>query len=108
MTQADDDLATRELHLLTISNGTLYHSLASNWSPATSGSGSFTFDRFNTVTPWGDVGQALGTNFGADRRLGDRRLAPDGDQRALRRPGERRQISPLAHRALLRRLVAPG
>ncbi len=64
MTQAGDDIATRELHMLTISNGTLYHSLASNWSPATSGSGSFTFDRFNTVTPWGDVGQALGTNFG--------------------------------------------
>jgi hypothetical protein len=65
MTQFEDDVTTRELHMLTISNGVLYHSLASNFSTATTdgGTGS-TFSRFNTVSPWGDVAQALGSNFG--------------------------------------------
>jgi len=63
MTQVDDDVTTRELHMLTISNGHLLHSMASNFSTATTGSGD-TFERFNTVSPWGDVSQALGVNFG--------------------------------------------
>lgn len=63
MTQFEDDVTTRELHMLTVSQGMLYHSLASNFSLATRESGG-TFDRFNTVSPWGDVGQALGGNFG--------------------------------------------
>ena len=63
MTQDGDDVATRELHMLTISNGRLYHSVASNFSTATTGNG-FTFERFNTVSPWGEVSQALGVNFG--------------------------------------------
>jgi len=63
MTQFEDDVTTRELHMLTIYNGALYHSVASNFSTATTGSG-LTFQRFNTVSPWSDVGQALGVNFG--------------------------------------------
>lgn len=63
MSQFEDNLATRELHMLTIDNGVLYHAMANNFSAATSGSGS-TFDRFNTVSSWGDVGQALGGGFG--------------------------------------------
>jgi hypothetical protein len=63
MRQVDDNLATRELHMLAIENGVLYHAMASNWGPVTSGSGS-TFSRFRTVSPWGDVGQALGGGFG--------------------------------------------
>jgi hypothetical protein len=63
MTQLDDDVTTRGLHLLAVSGGRLYHSLASNFSTATTG-GSSTFSRFNTVTPWGDVAQALGASFG--------------------------------------------
>ena len=64
MTQSGDNIATRELHMLTIDNGVLYHAMASNFGPATSGSGSFTFNRFRTVSQWGDVAQALGVNFG--------------------------------------------
>jgi hypothetical protein len=63
MTQLGDDVTTRELHMLTISNGVLYHSLASNFSTATTGSG-VPFERFNDVTSWGDVGQVLGGGFG--------------------------------------------
>ncbi len=63
MTQLGDDVATRELHMLAISNGVLYHSVATDFSRATDGGG-FTFERFNTVSPWGDVAQALGHNFG--------------------------------------------
>lgn len=63
MTQNADDVATRELHTLTISGGHLYHSVASNFSTATTGNG-IPFQRFNTVSPWGDVSQALGGNFG--------------------------------------------
>jgi hypothetical protein len=63
MTQFEDDLSTRELHMLTISNGTLYHAMASNWSDATTESGS-TFKRFNSVSSWADVAVPLGRNFG--------------------------------------------
>jgi hypothetical protein len=62
MRQFEDNLATRELHMLAIHNGVLYHAMASNWGPVTSGSGSFS--RFRTVSPWGDVGQVLGGGFG--------------------------------------------
>jgi hypothetical protein len=63
MTQSGDDVATRELHLLTVHNGVLYHAMASNWSTATTGGGA-TFQRFNTVSAWADVAQALGRSFG--------------------------------------------
>jgi hypothetical protein len=64
MLQTGDDVSTRELHMLAIDHGTLYHSMASNFGPVTSGSGSFTFNRFRTVTPWNNLGQALGGGFG--------------------------------------------
>jgi hypothetical protein len=60
MTQLEDDLATRELHLLAIHSGRLYHSMASNFGPDTT----YGSNRFNAVSPWGDVGQALGGGFG--------------------------------------------
>jgi hypothetical protein len=63
MTQVDDDLATRELHMLAIRNGALYHSMASNFGPVTDGNGQV-FNRFRTVSGWGDVGQVLGGGFG--------------------------------------------
>lgn len=63
MTQVDDNLATRELHMLAIDRGVLYHSVASDFGTATTGWGS-TFSRFRSVSPWGDVGQVLGGGFG--------------------------------------------
>ena len=63
MTQLDDDVTTRELHMLAIDGGRLYHSMASNFGPFTDEWG-FTPNRFRTVSPWGDVGQALGGGFG--------------------------------------------
>ncbi|HKQ30547.1 MAG TPA: hypothetical protein VJS66_04605, partial [Burkholderiales bacterium] len=63
MTQVDDNLTTRELHMLAIHNGVLYHSMANSFGPATTASGG-TFNRFRAVSPWGDVGQALGGGFG--------------------------------------------
>lgn len=63
MTQLDDDVATRELHMLMIANSRLFHAMASNWSDATSDTGG-TFKRFNTVTQWAEVTPVLGGNFG--------------------------------------------
>lgn len=63
MMQFEDDVATRELHMVALRNGMLYHSMASNFSAATRSTG-LTFSRFNTVSTWGDVGGALGGNFG--------------------------------------------
>ncbi|MET0657620.1 MAG: hypothetical protein ABW110_05615 [Steroidobacteraceae bacterium] len=63
MTQVGDDVTTRELHMIAIRNGVLYHSMASNFSTATSESGS-TFLRFSTISPWGDVTAVLGGGFG--------------------------------------------
>jgi hypothetical protein len=63
MTQLDDNVATRELNMLTISNGVLYHSAASSFGTATDGLGT-PFKRFNAVSPWADVGQALGGGLG--------------------------------------------
>jgi hypothetical protein len=62
MTQVGDDLTTRELHMIAIDNGVLYHSMASNFSPATQ-PGS-TRSRFASVSPWASVTQALGGTFG--------------------------------------------
>jgi hypothetical protein len=65
MRQLQDDVATRELHMLAISNGVLYHSMASDFGPTvTDGGAGITFDRFRAVSPWADVGQALGGGFG--------------------------------------------
>jgi hypothetical protein len=63
MAQFEDDIATRELHMLAIRNGVLHHSMASNFGPATRSTGA-TFNRFRNVSAWGDVGQALGGRFG--------------------------------------------
>lgn len=65
MTQFEDNVATRELHMLTISNGVLYHSMASDFGPTvTNGGAGITFNRFRAVSPWGNVGQVLGGGFG--------------------------------------------
>jgi hypothetical protein len=61
MTQQDDLVATRELHMIAIVNGVLYHSLASNFGPTQSHP---TLNRFRTVSGWGDVGAALGGGYG--------------------------------------------
>jgi hypothetical protein len=61
MTQLEDNLATRELHMLAISNGVLYHSMANNFGPAATAPGGA---RFRAVSQWGDVSQALGRSFG--------------------------------------------
>jgi len=63
MVQAGDNLATRELHMLVVDHGRLYHAMANNWSTATTGNG-IQFQRFNAVSQWADVGQALGGGFG--------------------------------------------
>lgn len=63
MRQFEDDLATRELHMIVIKQGHLYHSLASDWGTATRGDGT-TFSRFRAASGWTDVEQALGQNFG--------------------------------------------
>jgi len=65
MLQSQDDLTTRELHMLAIDRGTLYHSVATKFATATGNGGAgVPFQRFSSVTAWGDVGQALGGNFG--------------------------------------------
>ena len=63
MTQFEDDVATRELHMLTIDSGVLYHSMANDFG-ASPDSARHPFNRFRAVSPWADVGQALGQNFG--------------------------------------------
>lgn len=63
MSQVDDNIATRELHMLAIRGGILYHSMASNFGPVTDGNG-WGFNRFLDVSGWGDVGQVLGGGFG--------------------------------------------
>ena len=65
MRQVEEDVSTRELHMLAISNGVLYHSMASDFGPAVSNGGAgVAFNRFRAVSPWGDVGQVLGGGFG--------------------------------------------
>jgi hypothetical protein len=62
MTQVEDDLATRELHMIAVTNGRLFHAMASDWGPATFGGSSF--NRFGNISRWDDVSQTLGVNFG--------------------------------------------
>jgi len=63
MTQVGDNVSTRELHLIVVANGVLYHSMYSNFNIATNESGS-TSMRFCNVSPWASVTQALGGTFG--------------------------------------------
>ncbi len=63
MTQVGDDVTTRELHMIALYNGVLYHSMASNFSTPTSDPGG-TFKRFASISPWASVTQALGGTFG--------------------------------------------
>jgi hypothetical protein len=65
MLQRDDDVTTRTLHMLVVHNGMLLHSLASNFSnPQSNGGTGSTLTRFNAISPWGNVGDALGGGFG--------------------------------------------
>jgi hypothetical protein len=59
MRQSGDDLKTRELHMILVANGHLFHSIASGWADATNGLGTV-FQRFSTVSPWTDIGLQLG------------------------------------------------
>jgi hypothetical protein len=63
MRQLNDDITTRELHMIGIDNGALYHSMANNFGTVTDGRLG-TFSRFRTISPWGNVGQTLGGTFG--------------------------------------------
>ena len=64
MTQSEDDVTTRESHMVAVDHGALYHSMASTFTTATNDNGT-TFLRFNSVTPWTDMSQLLlGPNFG--------------------------------------------
>lgn len=63
MTQLEDDIATRQLHMLTVQGGRLYYSTASNFGPATTGDGGI-INRFSSVSLWKDLSQELGVNFG--------------------------------------------
>jgi hypothetical protein len=63
MTQVGDNIATRELHMIVVANGVLYHSMASGFVTATKPSGG-TFLRFASISPWASVTQALGGTFG--------------------------------------------
>lgn len=65
MTQSEDDVSTRELHMVALRNGVLYHSMANNFGTATfDGGAGPAFNRFRAVSTWGDVGRALGGTFG--------------------------------------------
>ncbi|HKT61121.1 MAG TPA: hypothetical protein VJQ46_13805 [Gemmatimonadales bacterium] len=61
MTQQGEDVSTRELHMVAIQNGVLYHAMASNFSPVATFQG---MSRFHTMSKWGNVGAVLGGNFG--------------------------------------------
>lgn len=63
MTQVDDDVTTRQLHMIARRNGGLYLSVADQFGTATSESGATSL-RFSRVSPWQDVGQALGGAYG--------------------------------------------
>jgi hypothetical protein len=64
MTQVGDDLATRELHMIVVAKGHLYHAVASDWGPATDENGNVIFSRFRAISQWQEIPQALGANFG--------------------------------------------
>jgi hypothetical protein len=64
MTQMGNDVATRELHMIVVDRGHLYHSVASGFGPARDASGFTTTNRFSNISPWTDVGSMVGANFG--------------------------------------------
>ena len=64
MVQQGEDATSRELHMIAIANGVLYHATASNFSPVQTVSSSGGFSRFHTVSGWGDVGAVLGGGHG--------------------------------------------
>ena len=64
MTQLDDDLTSRELHMIVVDHGRLYHSMASGFGPARDDNGAVVANRFSSISGWGDVSTALGVNFG--------------------------------------------
>jgi hypothetical protein len=63
MRQVENNLATRELHMILVSNGHLFHSMASNWGTVSDGNGN-PFSRFRTVSLWEDIEQATGVSYG--------------------------------------------
>ncbi len=64
MTQLNDDLTTRELHMMVVDRGRLYHSMASGFGPAHDDNGLVISNRFSSISGWADVSTALGVNFG--------------------------------------------
>ena len=64
MTQLADDINTRELHMIAVRGGRLYHSMASGFGPARNANGTVVGNRFATISPWADVSTPLGVNFG--------------------------------------------
>jgi hypothetical protein len=64
MTQLDDDVTTRELHMIVVDSGHLYHSMANGFGPERDDSGFVVGNRFSMISPWADVSTALGANFG--------------------------------------------
>ena len=64
MTQLDDDVTTRELHMIVVRGGRLYHSMASGFGPARDANGLVVGNRFSTISTWADVSTPLGMNFG--------------------------------------------
>lgn len=65
MIQMEDDAATRELHAIAVHNGDLLHSVARNFGTAVTDNGrGSSFARFNAVSPWRSIPQALGGGFG--------------------------------------------
>ncbi|MEO8408981.1 MAG: hypothetical protein ABI478_00295 [Propionivibrio sp.] len=64
MTQLDDDVTTRELHMIVVDGGHLYHSMANGFGPSLDDHGDNVGNRFSMISPWADVSTALGANFG--------------------------------------------
>lgn len=62
MTQTEDDVSTRVLHVLALRDKQLYHAVLSDFGPVTQGTSSF--DRFRSVTPWQNIESVLGEDFG--------------------------------------------
>lgn len=76
MIQQDDDATTRELHVIAVRNGDLLHSVISNFGAAVSDNGRGSpIERFNAVSPWRSVPQALGGGYG---RITSAAVAPSG------------------------------
>jgi hypothetical protein len=63
MHQVGDDLQSRQLHMILVNNGHLYYSVANDWGTANDGNGT-PFSRFRAVSPWADVEQEIGVNYG--------------------------------------------